>query len=350
MDRTKNFQINTHVVKTYLSGSSATLQSLYLFMQESQFELLPDPDLKDFALSFTIPSSASDGTITHLVPCLSLIGEGDYNYCVTLEGRKGESISRATLTVIGRGATELYTPPDIGTGIVAEIDTFILSTKFDSLVLTFHVDTSILMAAQYWLSSITCKYEHLKREPLQVIDDHFQITFPLFSQRDVPEIGLRICSPTSTAMVLNYYKKQCTPKEVADLAYCCDLYGVWPANIYAASRYGILGMLLFFDTWQGALTILQQGIPLILSIRYGKGELTNCAIEREDKNPLGHLVVLCGYEGEYLLVADPAAQNVTSVVRRYHTSELLKIWLERAALAYLLWNPAEKVPDLKKQL
>ena len=139
-------------------------------------------------------------------------------------------------------------------------------------------------------------------------------------------------------MLLQSYSRDVSPATLANLAYApqFDLYGVWPANLYAASHYQTLGGVLFFDDWEKTKSLLKAGIPIITSIRYGKGELSNCAIERKTSKPEGHLVLLKGFDNEYVVVNDPAAPKNELVSRKYLLEEFLKVWIERSAVGYIV--------------
>jgi hypothetical protein len=112
-----------------------------------------------------------------------------------------------------------------------------------------------------------------------------------------------------------------------------DLYGVWPSAIQAAARRDIAGYLLRFPDWTAAAWCLARGLPIVASVRYAAGELTNAAIPAT----MGHLLVITGLDGADVLVNDPAAASRTDVRRRYRRDELTRVWLERAGVGYVFF-------------
>jgi hypothetical protein len=150
-------------------------------------------------------------------------------------------------------------------------------------------------------------------------------------------IRLRICSPASVAMVLGYWG---APVDVVGLAAemfhpVLDRYGVWPAAVRAAARRGMAGYLLRFPDWASTAWCLARGIPIIASVGYARDELTGAAIPATT----GHLLVLTGWEGDDILVNDPAAPTVDTVARRYRRRQLTRAWLERVGVGYVLFRP-----------
>jgi Peptidase_C39 like family len=142
------------------------------------------------------------------------------------------------------------------------------------------------------------------------------------------------------AMVLAYHGARVA---VADLAREVfqpevDLYGVWPAAVNAAGRHGVAGYLLRFPDWSAAAWCLEHGMPIVASVRYAAGELTGAAIEQTS----GHLLVLTGYEGDHVLVNDPAAPRTDEVGRRYRLDEVRRVWLARAGVGYVLFAPGSR--------
>jgi hypothetical protein len=150
-------------------------------------------------------------------------------------------------------------------------------------------------------------------------------------------IAPRICSPTCVAMLLDFWRRPASLEALAAEIFHpgVDLYGVWPSAVVAAGRRGLAGYLLRFPDWAAARWCLARGLPVIVSIRYGAGELTGAAVTAT----AGHLIVLTGQEGDEVLVNDPAAPTTAGVGRRYRLAELTRVWLERSGVGYVLFAP-----------
>jgi hypothetical protein len=166
-----------------------------------------------------------------------------------------------------------------------------------------------------------------------------RLPVPAHSQmQEDPSVARRICSPVSVAMALGYWRRPVAiPALAAELLHPgLDLYGVWPAAILAAGRRGLGGYLLRFPDWAAAAWCLEHGFPIIASVRYGAGELVGAPMDATS----GHLIVLTGHEGEDVLVNDPAAPDVAAVPRRYRRADIERVWLARAGVGYVFFDPA----------
>ena len=165
-----------------------------------------------------------------------------------------------------------------------------------------------------------------------------RLAVPARSQMEA-EAGIapRICSPTCVAMLLDFWRRPASLDALAAEIFHpgVDLYGVWPAAVMAAGRRGLAGYLLRFPDWAAAEWCLAHGLPVIASIRYDSGELTGGAVTAT----AGHLIVLTGWDGDDVLVNDPAAPTAASVGRRYPRAELTRVWLERSGIGYVLFAP-----------
>jgi hypothetical protein len=130
------------------------------------------------------------------------------------------------------------------------------------------------------------------------------------------DVRLRICSPTSVGMALAFHGRDVPTMALADEIFhrATDRYGVWPAAVRAAAAW-----------------CLGRGLPIVASIRYAAGELTDAPMP----DTTGHLVVITGMEGDAVLVNDPAAPTVSEVPRRYPRDEMTRAWLERSGVGYV---------------
>ena len=80
-----------------------------------------------------------------------------------------------------------------------------------------------------------------------------------------------------------------------------------------------------------------RGLPIVASVRFGPGELTNAPLA----DTTGHLVVITGLDGDEVLVNDPAAPTVDSVARRYRRHEFARVWLDRSGVGYIFFAPQD---------
>jgi hypothetical protein len=224
-------------------------------------------------------------------------------------------------------------------GLQADVDVFTTAVPVEAVRMRLRLrarNIAALLATPWLLTLSAC--DLVAAQPISVPAASARLAVPALSQmREGGALAARVCSPTSVAMVLAYLG---TTDSVARLAAemfhpALDLYGVWPAAICAAGRRGVLGYLLRFPDWAAARWCLDQGLPIIASVRYAAGELANAAIAQTE----GHLLVLTGYDGEDVLVNDAAAPDTATVSRRYRLSQLTRVWLARAGVGYVLFRP-----------
>ena len=146
-------------------------------------------------------------------------------------------------------------------------------------------------------------------------------------QMDVPDIGGRICSPTSLSMVRDYYgEKKFETKDTADGVYDNgeDIYGNWSYNVAYAGELGYNAYVDIYD--MNALKwALYKQVPVVCSVKIKKGQLAGSGYPDYSTN--GHLMCVIGYETvdgvDWLIVNDPAKQQVEV---RYLCSEFEQIW------------------------
>jgi peptidase C39-like protein len=177
------------------------------------------------------------------------------------------------------------------------------------------------------------------------------ITVPECSQMVYPDGGEVWCSPTSTSMVLAYldgYAGPCEPRVraavdgVYDWIY--DGHGNWPFNTAYAATFGYEGYVARFTSLAEAEEYVAAGVPMIMSIAWGKGDLTNSGVDSTN----GHLLVLVGFDAQgNLLINDPASPTNETVQRTYLRSEFELLWLQSSGgTVYLIYPPSASVPTL----
>jgi hypothetical protein len=150
-----------------------------------------------------------------------------------------------------------------------------------------------------------------------------------------PELGPRICSPTSVSMLLEFRGVSLPTGEVAATLYDAehDLYGNWNRAVEGAFLLGVPGYLTRIGSWGEAERHLRRGQPLVISIGVDPGELSGAPYPQT----AGHLVVLAGLDGrERAIVYDPAVRAPEVEPRSYLLDELEQVWLRRGGFAYVL--------------
>jgi hypothetical protein len=167
------------------------------------------------------------------------------------------------------------------------------------------------------------------------------------------------CSPTSLSMVLGYYGRlpgaatyTWVPRTYADrfvnhvarltYDYAYEGNGNWPFNTaYAATRTGY-AFVTRLANLRMAERFLRVGIPLVLSIRFGRGQLTGAPIGAT----AGHLVVLTGFTADGdPIVNDPAASSNATVRRTYDRAQFERAWLRGSAgTAYVVRDGKHPLP------
>ena len=177
------------------------------------------------------------------------------------------------------------------------------------------------------------------------------INVPECSQMVYPDGGEVWCSPTSTSMVLGYLNNDTGPCEprvraavdgVFDWVY--DGHGNWPFNTAYAATFGHEGYVARFTSLAKAEEFVKAGVPVIMSIAWGNGDLTGADIDSTN----GHLFILVGFDAAgNPIVNDPASPTNESVQHTYLRSELEPLWLEASGgTVYLIYPQGAPVPAL----
>jgi hypothetical protein len=147
------------------------------------------------------------------------------------------------------------------------------------------------------------------------------------------------CSPTSTTMVMRYFgagpskaSYSWSPyadsvvdhaaRETFDHAY--DGTGNWPFNTAYAGRYSLDAFVTRLHSLRDAEAFIKAGIPLVVSVAFGRGGLDGAPISSTP----GHLLVIRGFtSGGSVIANDPAGSANSKVRRVYKRAQLEKAWL-----------------------
>ena len=281
------------------------------------------------AFSVDLPPAVLEGAL-EILPCLSVVHDGAWGYqfaveCETKTGQRHRAVLDPVGSFLGAAVSEATE------AVEAAIDLLRIRTPLQAA--TLHLRVHGVPSEAPALLSVSVRHQGAAPVPTR---RDTALTVPRQSQMVLrPALASRVCSPTSVAMVLAYYGHSADLYDVIAATHHqpSGLYGVWPANIHAAARQGLLGYLLHFPSWAAAHALLNAGFPIVASVRYEAGELSRAAIERT----AGHLLVVRGCAGDTVLVNDPAAATDAEVARAYDLGEFCKIWLERSAVGYVLF-------------
>ncbi|MDP9252757.1 MAG: C39 family peptidase [Chloroflexota bacterium] len=165
------------------------------------------------------------------------------------------------------------------------------------------------------------------------------------------------CSPTSTAMVLGFWK---TGPSAADLAafpgtghadgqvdraarYTYDWSytgaGNWPFNTAYAASYGLEGFVTRLRSLREAELFIEAGIPLIASIN---GALPGFLFTSTN----GHLLVIRGFAANGdVITNDPAVRANAQARKVYPRLEFESIWLDGSGgTVYVIHPPGVRLP------
>jgi hypothetical protein len=274
----------------------------------------------------------------HLVPSVSMLTSAPYAVRFELSAWTAGTWSPWVATAtIGPGAFAGL--PDAAGPLACDTDVYMATAPVERLRLRVRVGGADgrALADTPWMATLSaCDLGPLASETTTATVPRLSV--PAVTQLEAPpEIALRICSPTSVAMVLAYWDAPVSTVSLAQDIFHreTDRYGVWPAAIRTAGRHGVAGYLLRFPDWASAAWCLERKLPIVASVRYAAGELTGAPLAETS----GHLIVLTGCEGTHVSVNDPVAPTADEVPRRYRRDEIERAWLARTGVGYVLFRP-----------
>lgn len=165
------------------------------------------------------------------------------------------------------------------------------------------------------------------------------------------------CSPTSTSMVMRYFKAGPRSSDYRWSPYAdsfvdhaarytfdhgYDGAGNWPFNTAYAAGYSLDTFVTRLSSLRDAEQFIKAGIPLVASVAFKKGGLTGAPISSTP----GHLMVITGFaRSGKVIVNDPAAASSSTVRRVYSRSQFEKAWLGGSGgVVYVIRPTRTKLP------
>ncbi len=176
---------------------------------------------------------------------------------------------------------------------------------------------------------------------------------PMRSQMIYPDGGEVWCSPTSLTMLLAYWadtladprlsqRVPSTAQQTYDWIY--DGNGNWPFNTAHAAAVGggvLHGFVTRLRTFAQVERLVAAGIPVAISVSYGRGELRGSPIG----STAGHLIVVRGIAANGDVVAnDPAFPTDAQVQVTYDRAQLDRAWSHSGRTTYVVHPRGQALP------
>ena len=239
------------------------------------------------------------------------------------------------------------------------VDTFVSSNKkvptnkFQLKIRLFSADGSVVPSVRN--ASVAYSTSAPKKATVPAGDPtkwNTLIEVPTCSQMVYPDGGEVWCSPTSTSMVLGYWNQDagpCEPRVRASVAgvydWIYDGHGNWPFNTAYAATQGYEAYVARFTSLKPVEAFVKAGVPVVMSIAWGKGDITGSTISSTN----GHLLVLVGFDAAgNPIINDPAASSDAGVRVTYLRSEFEPLWLQSSGgTVYLIYPQEKAVPAIQ---
>lgn len=194
-----------------------------------------------------------------------------------------------------------------------------------------------------------------------------ELKVPAYSQNihkgQYPEYdggGEAWCSPTSTSMVVGYWKRGPSKKDLSwvdpsyvdpqvDFAarnaydYNYEGTGNWPFNPAYAARFGLNGFITRLRSVNEIEQFIKVGIPVVTSQSFKAEELPG-----SNYSTNGHLFVIVGFtKSGDPIVNDPASSSDAVVRNVYPRANFENVWQRSSSsggIAYIMYPPGHKLP------
>ncbi|GAA0357463.1 peptidase C39 family protein [Actinoallomurus spadix] len=194
-----------------------------------------------------------------------------------------------------------------------------------------------------------------------------ELKVPAYSQEihkgQYPEYdngGEAWCSPTSTSMVVAYWRRGPSRKDLAwvDRSYADpqvdyaarNVYdhnyqgaGNWPFNTAYAARFGLNGFITRLRSLTELERFIKAGVPVVTSQSFKAAELPGAGYSTN-----GHLFVVVGFtkDGDPI-INDPASPSDAAVRHVYPRAAFETVWQRSSSsggIAYIMYPPGHRLP------
>lgn len=322
----------------FADPATAALYPLPCQTKPLAFELATIADAsKAWQLDIELPPLPADSVV---IPSYTQLGGDNYRTQFTLVGETGNSSLPPVPSQIQQPRTSTAVTNTPLAGVSTHIDYWLVTKQTPGLTLRLTL-TNASPHSRYLLNlcirpqQLQGALEFPELNTDQLLGQELPIR-PLSQRLGPNAIRGGICSPTATLMAITQTTDNTNFSWPNFVAACRDgatgMYGVWPLNLYQASRLGHLGAVETLTQGDQVNRVLKAGLPLVASIKYATGALLNAPQPQTS----GHLVMLHGIAQGKALVSDPAAPSTNEVAREYPLDQFLEAWLRDRGACYLL--------------
>jgi len=279
------------------------------------------PQEGGWSTAIALPRVPNDHIV---VPSLALLDTRAADFAVVLnQGNAAWHLSPTSRTA--------NMPPDPDPRVTTHIDYFHCRAELDAPTLTISVAAP--QPPQHFLLTVSAR--EFARTPDPGMKTTRRLIVAPISQLTAPRnLRHRICSPTSLLMVLDYHGIDAS---LAGVTRDClhapsGMFGVWPLAIRTAADAGLVAAVECFTSLDAIAPVLERGLPVVASIRFDSGTLPGAALDATG----GHLVVVTGFDRDWVYINDPAAKDASAVPRQCPRDAFAAAWLARRGAAYIV--------------
>ncbi|MEQ9454930.1 MAG: C39 family peptidase [Phycisphaeraceae bacterium] len=316
-------------------------------------ELRLPPDSKNYPRlgTWTSPEITTDFPFTEVLPSWNLHTPEHTGVSFFIRSRDAATNEWSPWLYLGAwGQREVAHPVEIEfPGGEIKIDYLVLNQPANAYQLEARIESASLdPRATPTLRKLHTVYSGT---PADGVNNSLIQTYPTVTDgwaRDLPvpfraqgiehkSINSRICSPTSTSMVMAYFGIDLPTVTNALAIYDPEytIFGNWHRAVAYASQHGLEGELVRIRDWDQVKAYIAEGQPLIASIRFRRGEFPSNVMESTG----GHLITIRGLTPEGDAIVNDSASKDRGHAVIYKAEELARAWIGRGGVTYVIRRP-----------